>query len=98
MFDSDDDLMVVRPIFVKCPRCGSAMVERIAQRGSRAGNAFYGCSSYPGCTGTLPKPVGDAMIADAKKAIEAAKKARRDREIAAAKAEDLDFLVALELD
>ncbi len=32
-----------------CPRCGGVLVERIAQRGSRAGNRFWGCSNYPKC-------------------------------------------------
>ena len=32
-----------------CPRCGGILVERIAQRGSRAGNRFLGCSNYPKC-------------------------------------------------
>lgn len=32
-----------------CPRCGGILVERIAQRGSRAGNRFWGCSNYPKC-------------------------------------------------
>ena len=32
-----------------CPRCGGVLVERIAQRGSRVGNHFWGCSNYPKC-------------------------------------------------
>jgi len=35
-----------------CPRCGSAMVHRVAKRGANAGNAFWGCSAYPQCRGT----------------------------------------------
>ncbi|MBN9506676.1 MAG: topoisomerase DNA-binding C4 zinc finger domain-containing protein [Altererythrobacter sp.] len=35
-----------------CPRCGSPMRRRTARRGSRAGRQFWGCSRYPGCTGT----------------------------------------------
>lgn len=34
-----------------CPRCGSAMVKRIAKQGSNAGNAFWGCTTYPKCRG-----------------------------------------------
>ncbi len=34
-----------------CPRCGSAMVKRIAKRGSNARGAFWGCSGYPECRG-----------------------------------------------
>lgn len=37
-----------------CPTCGSAMVKREAKRGSNAGKAFWGCSTYPKCRGTEP--------------------------------------------
>ena len=33
----------------QCPRCGSAMIIRTAKQGARAGNHFWGCSSYPKC-------------------------------------------------
>ncbi len=32
-----------------CPLCGKPMVQRIARRGSNAGNRFWGCSAYPAC-------------------------------------------------
>jgi restriction system protein len=32
-----------------CPKCGGAMIKRLAKRGARAGNAFYGCARYPSC-------------------------------------------------
>lgn len=35
-----------------CPQCGAVMVERVAKRGTRAGEAFWGCSNYPDCRGT----------------------------------------------
>jgi restriction system protein len=35
-----------------CPVCQSAMVKRTAKRGANSGNAFWGCSQYPGCKGT----------------------------------------------
>lgn len=35
-----------------CPRCGSAMVRRVAKKGANAGSAFWGCSAYPQCRGT----------------------------------------------
>ena len=35
-----------------CPRCGSAMVRRVAKQGAGAGNAFWGCSRFPACRGT----------------------------------------------
>ncbi|HUX82261.1 MAG TPA: restriction endonuclease [Halothiobacillus sp.] len=34
-----------------CPRCGGSMVRRVARQGSNAGNAFWGCSTYPKCRG-----------------------------------------------
>jgi restriction system protein len=36
---------------VKCPKCGRAMVLRVARTGFRAGDKFWGCSGYPGCKG-----------------------------------------------
>lgn len=36
-----------------CPMCQSAMVQRIAKHGPNAGNAFWGCSGYPGCKGVV---------------------------------------------
>ncbi len=32
-----------------CPRCGSDLVQRVARRGKRQGEAFLGCSAYPKC-------------------------------------------------
>ncbi len=37
-----------------CPRCRSAMVQRVARRGPGAGKPFWGCSRYPRCRGTRP--------------------------------------------
>jgi restriction system protein len=37
-----------------CPTCGSGMVRRVAKKGRNAGQAFWGCSQYPRCRGTLP--------------------------------------------
>lgn len=37
-----------------CPVCQSTMVKRTAKRGANSGNAFWGCSQYPGCKGTRP--------------------------------------------
>ena len=34
---------------IRCPRCGGKLVLRTAQRGTYAGNQFYGCSNYPKC-------------------------------------------------
>jgi len=37
-----------------CPLCGQPMVQRTARKGPKSGLAFWGCSSYPDCKGTLP--------------------------------------------
>jgi len=37
-----------------CPACGAEMVKRTAKKGAKAGTAFWGCISYPGCRGTRP--------------------------------------------
>lgn len=37
-----------------CPSCGSMMKMRTAKRGGNAGNAFWGCTTYPACKGTRP--------------------------------------------
>ncbi len=34
---------------IPCPKCGSAMVRRVAKRGENAGNQFWGCSTFPKC-------------------------------------------------
>ena len=34
-----------------CPTCGAPMVVRTAQRGSRSGEQYLGCSAYPRCWG-----------------------------------------------
>ena len=38
----------------RCPKCGQPMLRRTARTGPRAGQAFWGCSGYPACKGTLP--------------------------------------------
>jgi restriction system protein len=32
-----------------CPRCGSQLVRRVARRGFRRGQSFFGCASFPKC-------------------------------------------------
>lgn len=34
-----------------CPLCGKPMVKRMAKKGVNSGNAFWGCSDWPTCTG-----------------------------------------------
>jgi four helix bundle suffix protein len=36
-----------------CPVCGKEMRQRTAGKGPNAGQAFWGCSGYPECRGTL---------------------------------------------
>lgn len=35
-----------------CPKCGQPMLRRTAKRGVNAGSDFWGCSTYPKCSGT----------------------------------------------
>jgi hypothetical protein len=32
-----------------CPKCGAALVERVAKTGANAGKSFLGCSAFPKC-------------------------------------------------
>jgi len=34
---------------ISCPKCGSKLVERVAKKGAKAGNTFWGCSNFPKC-------------------------------------------------
>jgi four helix bundle suffix protein len=36
-----------------CPGCGQPMVQRIARKGPKANQPFWGCSGYPDCKATL---------------------------------------------
>jgi len=40
---------VIEPAGKMCPKCGSEMTLRIAQKGSNAGKQFWGCSTFPKC-------------------------------------------------
>ena len=48
----------VKPVSVSaaaepvCPKCGAAMIKRVARQGANAGQAFFGCSTFPACRGT----------------------------------------------
>jgi len=37
-----------------CPKCESEMVLRTAKKGTSIGQQFWGCSTYPKCSSTLP--------------------------------------------
>lgn len=43
----------------ECPRCGSAMLVRFANRGRNAGKAFFGCTRFPVCRGTANLEAAD---------------------------------------
>ena len=36
-----------------CPLCGERMSLKVAQRGRRVGNSFWGCPRFPACQGLL---------------------------------------------
>ena len=38
----------------ECPRCGTRMVRRVAQRGKHQGTEFWGCPKFPKCWGRSP--------------------------------------------
>jgi restriction system protein len=40
----------------RCPKCGSALVLRTVKKGPRAGDRFWGCSTYPQCR--VMQPLG----------------------------------------
>jgi hypothetical protein len=42
----------VRSAAPACPSCGAAMARRVAKRGAKSGQEFWGCSRYPACKGT----------------------------------------------
>lgn len=45
---------------VLCPKCGARMVERVAKTGTRAGQRFWGCSTFPTCRGVRESGAGDS--------------------------------------
>lgn len=48
MLQPDREIRIART----CPSCGGALVSRIARKGPRAGQSFWGCSNYPTCRHT----------------------------------------------
>ena len=36
-----------------CPKCGSEMVLRVANKGPHSGKEFWGCSKFPDCRGVV---------------------------------------------
>lgn len=47
--DLEQDGLSSTPMDSICPRCGEALVHRVARNGSRKGEAFLGCASFPKC-------------------------------------------------
>ena len=43
-----DSTMLSRTELV-CPKCGAALVKKVATKGNRKGKAFWGCSRFPSC-------------------------------------------------
>ena len=41
-----------------CPKCHSEMIQRVAKKGARQGQTFYGCSQFPKCWGVVNNVVG----------------------------------------
>jgi restriction system protein len=46
-------VVMAKQINKTCPKCGSSMILRTAQKGANAGSQFWGCSKFPKCRGTL---------------------------------------------
>ena len=47
------DTLVQVPPCPNCPICNSEMVQRIAKKGARQGQVFYGCLQFPKCRGVV---------------------------------------------
>lgn len=52
VYKSGDEIMSA-PVQA-CPKCGGAMVRKIAKQGDNAGKAFWGCPNFPQCRGIVP--------------------------------------------
>ena len=39
------------PVERGCPRCGNAMIKRVARKGANSGKTFWGCVQFPRCRG-----------------------------------------------
>ncbi len=81
---------------LKCDSCGGFMELRTAKQGAHAGRQFYGCIAYPACRHTLPQSVGDAILADIKRAAREAEEKAAAQRLADALATDLGFLEFLD--
>lgn len=52
--EAEQAAVVVEPQAPSCPKCSASMVRRQAKAGANAGEAFWGCSRFPKCRGTIP--------------------------------------------
>lgn len=50
---SPNEAFMPPPTKKLCPKCGGEMVERVARRGTNAGQKFYGCINFPKCRHTI---------------------------------------------
>jgi restriction system protein len=51
------DMSVATPLCKKhltCPKCDSIMVLRVAKRGNKVGERFWGCPRFPACRSVIP--------------------------------------------
>lgn len=53
-----------------CPDCGAPMISRIARKGPKAGQSFWGCSRFPACRGSRDTDDGTETVAVAPPASE----------------------------
>ncbi|MFZ0010107.1 MAG: restriction endonuclease [Steroidobacteraceae bacterium] len=53
MLEKSEAGQIAGVVMASCPKCGSAMMRRVAKKGSYAGKEFWGCSRYPACRGTI---------------------------------------------
>ena len=47
------DAPIVSSDRLTCPKCHSEMIKRVAKKGARQGQTFYGCSQFPKCRSVI---------------------------------------------
>jgi len=52
----DNQEKIESPELVLCPKCNSAMVIRVAKKGTNPGQKFWGCEKFPKCRGSRAIP------------------------------------------
>jgi DNA topoisomerase III len=66
-----------QPNFIKCPRCGKAMLRRKGSKGY-----FLGCSGYPACKSTMDDSTDEKPVAVAKAVVKKPRKVRKKKTVA----------------